>query len=151
MNDDTSHLPGETVNDQGLTPPATKQNPVVEKDDTAPPTINQMSSAYMKQANDIASDDTSIIYDPLTGLPVSSDAKEQQNQQTGEASSLNSTSPSVQGEQSVSGDMPDPESDDDTLVNAQQVGTQLEEDSENPKELNIGADIDKAEQAIRES
>ncbi|MDO8583165.1 MAG: hypothetical protein Q7R51_01395 [bacterium] len=32
-------------------------------------------------------------------------------------------SPSVEGEESISGDMTNPELDDDTLANAQKVGT----------------------------
>jgi|GEM_PF-3470407 len=48
------------------------------------------------------------------------------------------TSPDEAGEQSVSGDMPTPDSDDDTLANAQALGTQTEEDPEHPKEVDIG-------------
>lgn len=44
-------------------------------------------------------------------------------------------SPAEQGEESVSGDAPDPESDDDTLLNAHAVGAQLNEDLEHPQEL----------------
>jgi len=55
--------------------------------------------------------------------------------------------PSVVGEQSVSGDMSDPESDDDTLLNSHQMGLRLDEDEENPQELNMAADIAAAELA----
>lgn len=58
--------------------------------------------------------------------------------------------PSSQGEQSVSGDMPSPESDDDTLANAQQVGSQVDEDTEHPEEVDIARDIDEAEEWHRE-
>lgn len=57
--------------------------------------------------------------------------------------------PSMQGEQSVSGDMPHPESDDDTLANAQAMGMQLDEDPEHPQELDIARDIDNAEESLR--
>lgn len=60
-------------------------------------------------------------------------------------------SPSVQGEEAVSGDDPDPESDDDTLSNAHAVGQQLGEDLEHPQEIDIARDIDNAEKAYRES
>jgi hypothetical protein len=53
------------------------------------------------------------------------------------------------GEQSVSGDMPDPESDDDTLENSHKMGLRLDEDEEHPKELDIASDIDKAEEFHR--
>jgi hypothetical protein len=55
------------------------------------------------------------------------------------------------GEQSISGSTPDPTSDDDTLEAAHAVGTQLDEDEENPQDLDIARDIDKAEKALRES
>lgn len=58
-------------------------------------------------------------------------------------------SPDEVGEQSVSGDMPDPASDDDTLANAQNVGLRLDEDEEHPKPLDIGSDRDKAEEYHR--
>lgn len=57
--------------------------------------------------------------------------------------------PSVLGEQAVSGDMPDPEADDDTLGNAQQVGIATEADYDEPHELNIAEDVDEAEEARR--
>jgi hypothetical protein len=58
-------------------------------------------------------------------------------------------SPDETGEQSVSGDMPDPASDDDALENAHAVGLRLDEDEEHPKELDIASDIDKAEEYHR--
>lgn len=64
----------------------------------------------------------------------------------GASTSTPSSSPSVIGEQSLSGDMPDPESDDDVLENAHAVGLALEEDEEHPKPLNIAADINNAEE-----
>ena len=54
-------------------------------------------------------------------------------------------SPEREDEQSVSGTMPDPESDDDTLKNAQQVGMQAGESTQHPEELDIARDIDKGE------
>jgi hypothetical protein len=53
--------------------------------------------------------------------------------------------PEVLGELSVSGDMPDPESDDDTLLNSHEVGLRLDEDYENPQPLNIAEDVAMAE------
>lgn len=60
------------------------------------------------------------------------------------------THPENIGEQEVSGSTPDPASDNDTLANAQAVGTQLDETSENPQEVDLGEDIDKAEEYYRE-
>ena len=59
------------------------------------------------------------------------------------------TSPAVQGEQAVNASTPDPDSDDDMLQNAQNMGFQLEEDEEHPKPLDMGSDIDKAEEYHR--
>ena len=55
------------------------------------------------------------------------------------------TPPSIYGEQSVSGDMADPESDDDTLLNSHQMGLRLDEDYENPQPLDIARDVASAE------
>ena len=57
--------------------------------------------------------------------------------------------PSIAGETSISGDMPEPESDDDTLANVQFMGQQLNEDIQHPKELDIGRDLNDAEQYLR--
>lgn len=57
--------------------------------------------------------------------------------------------PSVLGEQSISGDMPDVEADDDVDRAAHEMGIGLDSDSQNPQELNIGGDIDKAEEYKR--
>lgn len=54
--------------------------------------------------------------------------------------------PHVTGEQGVNATNPDPASDDDTLANAHNVGLRLDEDEEHPQELDIGSDIDKAEE-----
>lgn len=53
--------------------------------------------------------------------------------------------PSVLGEQAISGDMPDVESDDDMLLNSHGVGLRLDEDYENPKPLDIARDVNAAE------
>jgi hypothetical protein len=57
----------------------------------------------------------------------------------------------VLGEQSVSGDMPDPSSDDDTLSNVHSVGQQLDEDVEHPQQLDVSRDEDLKEIANRQS
>lgn len=55
-------------------------------------------------------------------------------------------SPQEEGEISVSGSMPDPESDDDTLQNEKNVGHQVGESVEHPEELNDARDTDRAEE-----
>lgn len=59
------------------------------------------------------------------------------------------TPPSVQGETSDSGDMPDPDADDDTLANAQYMGMQPNETPEKPQEVDIARDVDNAEEYVR--
>lgn len=57
--------------------------------------------------------------------------------------------PHILGEQSMMGTMPDPESDDDMLLNSHLMGLRLDEDEENPKPLNIAADVEAAERLRR--
>ncbi len=57
--------------------------------------------------------------------------------------------PQVKGEQSISGHMPSPDSDDDIEEQAHAVGIHLDETEDTPTELNIGKDIADAEQAHR--
>ncbi len=55
-------------------------------------------------------------------------------------------SPQMEDEQSVSGSMPDPESDDDVLANANTMGLQRGETFNSlPQELNIAHDLDSNE------
>ncbi|RJQ37902.1 hypothetical protein C4559_02850 [Candidatus Microgenomates bacterium] len=56
------------------------------------------------------------------------------------------------GEGTVSGDNPNPESDDDTVKNVHDVGIDLEEteDRENPQEMDIADDINKSEKHIKD-
>ncbi len=49
------------------------------------------------------------------------------------------------GDESISGEMPDLESDSDLSANRRAVGLGLDEDEDNPKELNIAADVAAAE------
>lgn len=53
------------------------------------------------------------------------------------------------GEDALSGTTPDPESDDDTLENAHNVGEQLKEDYEHPQEIDISRDVNESESKIR--
>ncbi len=53
------------------------------------------------------------------------------------------------GEMSVSGTMPDPEATEDTLTDVQSVGMQLDETTEKPEDIDIGRDVDKAEEYLR--
>lgn len=53
-------------------------------------------------------------------------------------------------EESISGSTPDPESDDDMLQNAQDVGMQQEEDEEHPEEIDIARDMNNAEEEFKE-
>lgn len=52
------------------------------------------------------------------------------------------TTPQLEDEQSVSGTMADPESDDDTLKNAHDMGLQRGETYDNAEEINTARDID---------
>lgn len=72
------------------------------------------------------------------------------NESTG-TSTVNTTDapqqqPDNQGEQSASGTTPSPDAGNDTLADAQAAGTQLGETPENPQPLNVGDDVNKAEE-----
>lgn len=58
-------------------------------------------------------------------------------------------SPEREDEQSVSGSMPDPTSDDDTLKNAQAVDLQAGESTEHPEEIDISRDVNQDEDIIK--
>lgn len=49
------------------------------------------------------------------------------------------------GEQTVSGSMPDPESDDNTLDNAHEFGLYNDQDEEHPGELGVDLEVRKDE------
>lgn len=118
-----------------------------------PKALRGMSLTRVSQSNDIATDeDLSLSVDDLMVIPVQiSLSNTGQDNDFLDADDYQSplASPSVQGEQSASGDMPDPESDDDTLENAHMMGQQLGEDEEHPQELDIARDIDEAEEYLR--
>lgn len=59
------------------------------------------------------------------------------------------TSPAVGGESSVSGSTSDPSADDDLLANAHEAGLYEGDDSENPQELDIAGEVEKAEHLRR--
>lgn len=52
------------------------------------------------------------------------------------------TTPQLEGEESVSGSMPDPESDDDVLQNAHDMGLQRGETYDNAEIVDLARDID---------
>lgn len=107
--------------------------------------VNGMSNVTQEASNDTASEEEHAT----TNNPISREIPHTSDQTQDQPVSLESLSPSVQGEQSISGDMPAPESDDDTLENAHAVGEQLDEDEEHPKPLDLGEDIDKAEEYLK--
>lgn len=54
--------------------------------------------------------------------------------------------PEQEGEKSISGDMPSPESDDDTLENVHKVGLYENQDEEHPGELGIAQELEEDEE-----
>ncbi|RJR24330.1 hypothetical protein C4578_03015 [Candidatus Microgenomates bacterium] len=59
--------------------------------------------------------------------------------------------PEYYDEETISGSMPNPESDDDTLKSEQEWGLYLDVDGEHPKELDIAGEVARAERARRRS
>lgn len=120
----------------------------------------EMSVTAAKNAEDVASEEEKKKDDNPSGIKdavtlqgaqtvVSDENATQDLSQDDQTNIAYMTEPSIAGEQSVSGDMPTPDSDDDTLANAQAVGTQTHEDPEHPEEIDIARDIDEAEEYER--
>lgn len=53
--------------------------------------------------------------------------------------------PSIKGEESISGDAPDPESDDDVLDAAHKTGLYTESDEDHPHEVDLANEVEEAE------
>ncbi len=116
-----------------------------------------MSDAKYKESMDIASEeDVDMPSDKNHGgsIPYTVNIQNASGDDSPGSDEINTESapfnhPSNQGQQSISGSETDPTSDDDTLDAAQAVGTQMDEDEEHPRELDIASDIDRAEESIR--
>jgi len=74
-------------------------------------------------------------------IPVDNDTFEQNMEEMKQIASSSTQPPGVRGGNSVSGSTPDPESDDDVLKNAHQMGLAPDADLEHPTELNSAKDI----------
>jgi hypothetical protein len=157
---DPSGLTGITT---GKTPNSdAKLAPELYDDDEYNKSINRtMSSTKAAQVEDIASEEETDL--PTTrqnlradfdGEPYTVNVKDAAGNDSPGSDAINTTQqpyaqPDYRSEQAISGSMPDPTSDDDTLEVAQAMGMQLEEDDEHPQELNIARDIDQAEEDLR--
>lgn len=108
-------------------------------------TIQNMSSKRAHFIEDIAQETHSV---PSPSQPQSF-VDHQAQHDIAISTTAATNHPANQGEQSVSGTAADPESNDDTLANAQAVGFQPNEDSEHPQEIDAARDIDNAEEYIR--
>lgn len=128
----------EIINDKtGLTGITTNTNKKPEmKGEKAQ--VDESSDFRSKANEDIASASEKTTPDHTTHQPNMDPSLKDRN-----------VPPHVAGEQSISGDMPDPSSDDDVLKSAQTMGIALEEDTEHPQELDLGGDIDKGEEYKR--
>ncbi len=142
----TSRTPDDRAKDENKTH---LPGGILENEDQAvkpTPSKSDLSTAGRDRLEDIASEpsdhDREVSFEQLEPPP---EDKKDTEANTSQAPYRH---PSNQGEQSVSGTTPDPESDDDTLANAQEVGEQLNKDDEeeHPQELDLGSDIDKAEE-----
>lgn len=143
---DPSGNEAEMLNDtSGLTGITTNINKQQDNDDDIA-SIKNSSTARFKMNEELGfeSDDPDKQSNSLhTNKKINLNNQEQNKTLTKEFP------PNVKGEQEISGDMPDPASDDDTLENAHKAGIALNEDEEHPQELDIGGDIDKAEEYKR--
>lgn len=77
--------------------------------------------------------------------PLDNDTFSQDMEELKKKANSSVESPGERGANSVSGSTPDPESDDDVLQNAHNMGIAPNADLEHPTELNTAKDIDTAE------
>lgn len=126
-----------------------------ERDMTSTPKQDPLGSATITNYGTNATSDTTdedTLDQNNNGPNGVIDADEQSAQSIDPNDSsgfVHENSPSEIGEQSVSGDEPDPDSDDDTLANAHHMGQQPDEDLEHPKPIDIADNVDAAEEHIR--
>ena len=76
--------------------------------------------------------------------PVDNDTFNEDMEELREEDKSSPESPSERGSYTVSGSTPDPESDDDVLQNAHDMGIAPDADLEHPKELDLEKDVEKA-------
>lgn len=131
--------------------PTTSQNPRVTNDD-----IQELRPEDMNQASVSNTVDSAFPGQPVENLRDDSIADdvipdELIEESTGNDTLNEATPPESRDQQSASGTTPDPESDDDVLLMSQQVGLRVDEDEENPQELDIAKQIEEAERAHREN
>lgn len=108
---------------------------------------NQRSGELIESVDKVASGEEN----PETEKPERNDYGDNAiKHSTGNDTLDEKTQPHISGEQTVSGDMPDPESDDDVLKNEKDAGLHLDEDPEHPEKVTISDQIDKAEKEFRE-
>lgn len=131
--------------------PTTSQNPRVTNDD-----IQELRPEDMNKASVSNTVDSAFPGQPVENLRDDSIADdvipdELIEESTGNDTLNEATPPESRDQQSASGTIPDPESDDDVLLMSQQVGLRVDEDEENPQELDIAKQIEEAERAHREN
>lgn len=133
---------GDTYGLTGMTVSNSPRTGLHTPETTVPP--ESISAARQKSVLDTFSEEDSPLPDPPVSAPVNVIGTP-----TGNDTLSKGRPPEVSGEQSASGDMPDPEADDDTVLNANVMGIGLDADDEHPQELDIASDFDKGEEAVR--
>lgn len=142
--DDAQGMMGDVSGLTGISTDNNDNNTKVKKPDLP---LTRIMSDQAKLSSDDKANENEVITTPLDQQPDISALTEEDASGN---ETLDHASPATSGEQSISGDMPDPASDNDTLANAQAVGMQLDEDTEHPQEIDIARDIDLAEEEIRQ-
>lgn len=108
---------------------------------------NKLDENEVKSTADMLAEDTEIVTKYQLDDPdvISIDELREDGFSAGNLLVEDTVSLELADSQSISGHMSDPDSDNDILANAQDMGIAIDEDEENPVELNIAADVDKAE------
>jgi hypothetical protein len=141
---DPQDLMGEVAGRSGITQshiPNQSRQKAFQTDQTATDPTNMLSTRsgrVKKRVAEMDGNDEDVLNDQ-------DDLQIRQFRTHGDETLDDAASPQLLGEQSVSGDMADPESDDDMLENAHQMGLQMGADDDNPQELDMAGDVAAAE------
>ena len=160
----TDNLPGGIINHPTKTLPTGIPKEAISKKVYDENALKGMSKEKARESEERASDAeifssaSELVSSPSQKETDTLDKNKLREDEVGQDSSspdiINTESapyvnPENVGEQEVSGSTPDPDADADTLAKAQAVGTQLDETADTPQELDVGGDIDKAEEYER--
>ena len=114
-----------------------------------PKPTNSSNNSDKKSTADMLAEDAELVtayqLDDPNVISLTELQEQEMNLSAGNALADDTLPVEVADAQSIGGHMPDPDSDDDILSAVQTMGIGLDEDEENPAELNIAHDVELGE------